>query len=328
MKRILRFVIPALGSFLTCFPISAQMRVRTASTNSSRVQPRQPLQARTVIRSPSNWVIRTASGTQICCQVAVVHLNSNGHPAWRNRPFINDANIEIEDEVPGLGFDFPHLAAISGNFPFNRSIQQDGIRIHNNPFRPIFFTGNPDFQGVPGLGFDFPHLAAISGNTHFNPAFEQNEIRVNDNSFAPIFFSENSGLSDFIDPSLIQQIQQAFQQQGQQQPQIIVIQQAAPIAREQFTSRAPQALDNSAAPSNAPPLAPPPTVAPIRDVGEFVFVRRDGRVLFASAFFISGGQLQYVTPEGIRHTVPIAEVDTEATRKMNEAQGTAVDLRN
>jgi hypothetical protein len=328
MKRILHFVILVVGSLVTCFPISAQMRVGVASAHSGRVQLPQPAHMRNIIRLRNNWVTRTASGTQLCCRVAIVHVESNGHPASGKMPFINGANIEIEDEVPGLGFDFPHLAAISGNFPFNRTIQQDGNRIHNNPFRPIFFTGNPDFQEVPGLGFDFPHLAAIRGNTHFNPAFEQNEIRMNDNSFAPIFFSENPDFSEFVDPSLFQQDQQAFQQQGQQQPQIIIIQQAAPVAREQLTGRVPQASDNFAAPSMAPPVAPPPATAPIRDVGEFIFVRREGRILFALAFFISEGQLHFVTPEGTRHTVPVAELDTEATRKMNEALGTTVDLHN
>jgi hypothetical protein len=55
-------------------------------------------------------------------------------------------------------------------------------------------------------------------------------------------------------------------------------------------------------------------------------VQRAGRILLASAFIVSGDQLQYVTPEGIRHTVSVAELDTEATRKMNEVLGTAVDL--
>jgi hypothetical protein len=225
-----------------------------------------------------------------------------------------------------LGFDFPHLAAISGNFHFDPPFEHHGLNLNDNSFAPFLFSENPELRGVPGLGFDFPHLAAISGHLHFNPAFEHNGSGRNDNSFVPIVWGENPGSSDFIDPSVIQQIEQEFQQQGQPQPQIIVIQQPAPAAGEQLTGRAPQALPNSPASPVSPPVASPGPVTPIRDVGEFIFVRRDGRILFASAFLVNGGVLQYVTPEGVRRTVPVAELDTEATRKMNEALGTTVDL--
>jgi hypothetical protein len=250
----------------------------------------------------------------------------NGHLPSGNWRFTNAGDIESENEIPGLGFDFPHLAAIRGRFPFNPAIQLGGNGVHNDSFGPIFFIGNPDFQGVPGLGFDFPHLAAISRNIHLNPAFEHNRFGMNDSSFAPVFWSNIPGYSDFVDSSVIQQAQQEIQQQGQQQPQIIVIQQPAPVAREEMTGHAPQAASNSAAPSTATPLASPAAPAPIRDVGEFIFVRRDGRILFGSAFFVSEGVLHYVTPEGIRRTIPVIELDTEATRKMNDALGTAVDL--
>src|SRR5216683_201561 len=278
MKRIFYFVIPAFVGLLSCFPISAQMRVRAPSANSRRVPPSQPSHVRTIMASPNNWAIQSASGTQPCCgHVTVVHVVPTEHPASGNLRFVNVGNIESENEVPGLGFDFPHLAAISG------------------------------------------HL-------HFNPAFDHNRFDMNDGSFAPIFWSENPGSPDFADPSVIQQVQQEFQQQGQQPPQIIVIQQPAPVTHEQLTGGVPKALSDSAARSNAIPLASSVAPAPIRDVGEFIFVRRDGRILFGSVFFVSEGVLQYVTPEGIRRTVPVNELDTEATRKMNDSLGTTVDL--
>jgi hypothetical protein len=65
----------------------------------------------------------------------------------------------------------------------------------------------------------------------------------------------------------------------------------------------------------------------VGDVGEFVFLRRDGRVLFASAFSISEGQVFYVTPEGIRHTISVAQLDADGTRRMNNELGSEVDIR-
>jgi hypothetical protein len=261
---------------LFCSPLDAQMRAGAASANSSHIRSSLPAHVRPILRSPHNRVIQTVSGTQMWSQVAVVHVVPNGHSPSDNWRVINVGNIESEN-------------------------------------------------GVPGLGFDYPHLAAIGRNIHFNPAVEHNHFGMNDSSFAPIFWSDIPGYSDFVDPSVIQQAQQEFQQQGQQQgqqqPQVIIIQQPAPIAREQVAGRAPQGASNSEAPSIAAPIA-----SPIRDVGEFICVRREGKILFASAFIVSGGQLQYVTPEGIRHTVSVAELDTEATRKMNEVLGTTVDL--
>jgi hypothetical protein len=63
-------------------------------------------------------------------------------------------------------------------------------------------------------------------------------------------------------------------------------------------------------------------------VGELILVRRDGRVLFASVFSVTGTQVQYVTPEGIRHTLPLAELDTVATQEMNEARGTTLQFHD
>ena len=79
------------------------------------------------------------------------------------------------------------------------------------------------------------------------------------------------------------------------------------------------------------PLANSPAPAPaaaVPDVGEFILVRRDGRILFASAFSIIGNQLRYVTPEGIRRSLPMSDLDADATQQMNEARGTTVQLRD
>jgi hypothetical protein len=45
-------------------------------------------------------------------------------------------------------------------------------------------------------------------------------------------------------------------------------------------------------------------------------------------FSVTGTQVQYVTPEGIRHTLPLAELDTSATQEMNEARGTTLQFHN
>ena len=102
-----------------------------------------------------------------------------------------------------------------------------------------------------------------------------------------------------------------------QQPQPIADQQPVPVAQQP---------DDSANYAPASPMPPP--VTPVRDVGEFVLVRRDGQILFASAFMVGTTQLTYINLEGIRRTLPLAELDADATQQMNEARGTTVQIHN
>jgi hypothetical protein len=66
--------------------------------------------------------------------------------------------------------------------------------------------------------------------------------------------------------------------------------------------------------------------APLPDVGEFILVRTDGQIVLASAFTFSGDRLTYITREGLRRSFPAAELDKQATRQMNEASGTSVNI--
>jgi hypothetical protein len=173
---------------------------------------------------------------------------------------------------------------------------------------------------VPGLGFDFPHLAAISGgrqNNHFSH-FGHNGGH-GQSSFVPIFFGGYPYYAD--DLSNDQSDQQPEQQPGQQsQPQIIVVQQPVP---------AQQSADSWSDTGNLAAAAPEPqAAAPIPDVGDFILVRRDGRILFASLFSVVGAQLQYVTPDGFRRTLAMSDLDAGATQQMNEARGTTVQIHN
>jgi hypothetical protein len=173
------------------------------------------------------------------------------------------------------------------------------------------------FDGVPGLGFDFPHLAAISGAQRNNSSmhFVHHGFR-GQGSFVPILFG---GYPYYGDLGYDQPEQQPAQQL-QPQPQIIVIQQPVPPQ---------QAVDTRSDTGNFSALTPEPqAAAPVRDVGDFLLVRRDGRILFASVFSVVGKQLQYVTPEGVRHTLAMSDLDADATKQMNEARGTTLQIQN
>ena len=159
--------------------------------------------------------------------------------------------------------------------------------------------------------------AGLGRNFRFNPPSTRNrrDGRRAGGAFVPILFGGYPYYDpyyDYADSSDYQGDQQVQQQQDVQQD----VQEPAP---------APQPY--SGVPDNHVVRAvPPAAAAPVRDVDEFILIRRDGKVLFASAYTVIGANLRYVTPEGITRTMPLTELDTDSTRSMNDARGTEIHL--
>jgi hypothetical protein len=154
------------------------------------------------------------------------------------------------------------------------------------------------------LGFDFPHLAAISRGSrrHFHGFGE-----FNNGFFTPIFFDSlplyypfDTDQPDYYTP-------------GAQQPVFVVPQ---PPQQPQPTAQAP---------AEATPQIPP---SPPPELGQLILVRRDGQIIMAVAFTVRNGQLTYISNDGTRRSFPVSELDKDATRQMNDANGTSVALPN
>jgi hypothetical protein len=186
---------------------------------------------------------------------------------------------------------------------------------------------NFDTSGSPGLGFDFPHLAAVGSQRGSFRGGRHNHS--SQGAFVPVFFGGFPYYpypyysDDTVYDQAEEQPAQQYVPQSAAQPQIIVIQQPTPMQQGAGapSSGVPAAGRDSSIPESQAP-------APVREVGDFILVRRDGRVLFASVFSVVGNQVLYVTPEGIRHTLAVSDVDSDATREMNEARGTTVQIHN
>lgn len=251
----------ALAGVLVCSVAGAQAHHAPESTPLSRFSGH----ARSTARASANFAGATATGSQANQQASVIQISASGQ-------------------------------ILAGAGPIANSIS---------------------FDGVPGLGFDYPHLAAISGALRNNPSshFGHNQHR-GQGSFVPILFGGYPYYDDFG----YEQPEQQPAQQSPPQPQIIVIQQPVPAQQGGDTERGAGNLSAALSESPAP--------APVSDVGDFILVRRDGRILFASVFSVVGTQLQYVTPEGIRRTLAMADLDAAATQQMNEARGTSLQIHN
>ena len=167
------------------------------------------------------------------------------------------------------------------------------------------FNSGTDFQNVPGLGFDYPHLAAVSGNR-----------RMHGNNFIGGGFP--FGFSGFLlSPS--------------------VIGDDVPVTDSQIPDAQSSAPDDQEVADDAPPVQRAPrrprsarrsiepeadgAPAPLREEEQYVFVRRDGSLVFAVAYAWDSGTLRYITPDGLRRSIGRDALDLDATQQFNEQRG-------
>jgi len=171
--------------------------------------------------------------------------------------------------------------------------RSNGVRIiHRNNSNPFGFD-RTDFEDVPGLGFDFPHLAAISSSSRLHRRR---------------FFDDGVpfGFGGFLSsPSVIvEEVPVA-----ESQPTVI----EEEVADD--TPDAPRQLRRARASREVSDPQPESTVtqAPQPDPEQFVFVRRDGGLVFAVAYTWENGTLRYVTPEGLRRSMSRDALDLRVT---------------
>jgi hypothetical protein len=94
----------------------------------------------------------------------------------------------------------------------------------------------------------------------------------------------------------------------------------------------PDGTPPGAAPGQEPTEAAAPAPSRYRSndfsgsLAEFVFVQRDGTKFYAVAYSFLNDKLQYVTREGIRHTLAIDSLDLDATQQQNEKLGNTINL--
>jgi len=164
---------------------------------------------------------------------------------------------------------------------------------------------------VPGFGFDFAHLAAVTRN-----------VKVSDISV--LSTAQRLALARSLTP-VVPFTVPLFPTE----PQVIVVQQPAPVVVVQQPALTEEVAEPAARPRHAErreSIQPVPAGEAQRDVGEFLLVRLDGRIVFAVAFSTQGDQLTYVTRDGVRRSLRLSDLDIDATRRMNEERGTTIHL--
>jgi len=173
---------------------------------------------------------------------------------------------------------------------------------------------------APGLGFDYSDYFALHPNQNTIGRDRSNFV----NGFAffsPFGFYGYPYLSTDTsapDQSPAPVMDQEAQPQQQQQPQIVIVMPPGYSAGSNLATGAQTPSQSNAA------QAPATDTAIVSS--EYVLLKRDGGVFFANAFAVQSGQMVYITPEGNRRKITLAELDVDATRKMNEERGTTILL--
>ncbi|MGH9790937.1 MAG: hypothetical protein ACRD5W_06985 [Candidatus Acidiferrales bacterium] len=185
---------------------------------------------------------------------------------------------------------------------------------------------------APGLGFDFTHHAAINRNlatralvdpvTQHRLALERQIRRETPVAVAPAFPVVVNSIVVNVVP----------------QPPVVIIQEPEPEAGRDYIEQARYYEGDAPAAGRRParsgprddqPAAPrffyePP---PQREDDDLVFIRRDGTLISVVAFTARDDRIIYITRDGHRRTLALADLDLAATRDINEARGSLLRLQ-
>jgi len=170
---------------------------------------------------------------------------------------------------------------------------------------------------VPGLGFDYHDLsvfnqdllvkAAIDPVTQLKIAEARRLLRGTSFAGPGLFLWDGGAYYPISDESAAPPApadqNSPQQEQSQQQPQQLVVVQA---------------------PNNQPATAASEEELP--DVGQFVLVLRNGGKLQAVAFTRMNDRIVYITTDGSKRSIAFADLNPEATIKLNEERGTPLQL--
>jgi hypothetical protein len=165
----------------------------------------------------------------------------------------------------------------------------------------------------PGFGAGFEFLggnedlgikAAIDPATQWRLAVAERLLRNERHSLHPgAYYLLDGGGAYVVAPEPVEGGQP-------REPQVIVLQQAP----------APQSAAQPA-PSSASVPAPP-----LPDEGEFTLVLHDGKQIQAVAFTHMKDRIVYIGPDGDRRSIAPADLDPDATVRINQERGTPLQL--
>jgi hypothetical protein len=221
-----------------------------------------------------------AGAPHVAAPGAAAHPMVGAHPVANARPAARVSTAS------GVGAPAATIRRVGVNGGGVNQRVNVGAGLRNLPLFPS------EADSVPGLGFDFPHFAAVNQN-RVRPRFDRAGLGFGFGGF-------------LLEPSVI-----VVEQPGESQPNVEEVP-SNPARTENQNDLSDQFL---------PAPVAPVVSAPPREMVEYVFVRRDGSLLFAVGYLWDNGTLRYVTRDGVRHSVTRDALDMDATQQFNEQRG-------
>ena len=139
-----------LAGALVCPLAGAQMRNGGASFRQA------PVHIGRASGAAGSLPSRAPTGSQSRLQPRVVQISPSGQVTSEFGPIVNTTDF---NGVPGLGFDFPHLAAISAGLRNNRFSHFGRGRRGQGTFAPIWYGGYPYYYD--DSGYDQPEQQIV-----------------------------------------------------------------------------------------------------------------------------------------------------------------------
>jgi hypothetical protein len=212
----------------------------------------------------------------------------------------------------GPSYNGRHIPA--GGRPIPARIARGGVVSSNRlasvspyPGTGLGINGINTIMAPSNLGVE----AAIDPATQWNLALTERLLRNSGGNFQGGGYYLLSGGGAYVLPAELAEVaepaQPARQPENAPAPQIIVLQQAP------------------AQPAAVPPAQETASPAPA-DIGQFTLVLRSGKQIQTVAFSHTSGRIIYITGDGSRRTIPLADVDADATIQVNQERGTPLQL--
>src|SRR5258707_12926464 len=139
MTRNVQFAFAVVVMFFGCLGVKAQTAGAGLPARGA------PMPVASMGRASGSPVAPISSGARAGRQATVIQISPSGRNVSGTGSFANSFNFTGQNGVPGLGFDYPHLAAVGGNFRGNPPGFERGGRHHSNFnfFTPFLFWGFP-----------------------------------------------------------------------------------------------------------------------------------------------------------------------------------------
>ncbi len=223
--------------------------------------------------------------------MAALRAGAAAHPVMAARPVVH-STARTSTRIRSAPKPVTHPVGWNGNHGTHNRIP---------PVNAVFPDDSSFDDGfpVPGNGFDYTHYFAVHPN-----AGKCHRCRGNGGLVLP-----------FVDGGVYIPTAMYAEQPTEAQP----AEEAAPAEQAAQPEQAPQETYSNPPARMAPQSAPKPQA-------EYVFVRRDGTLIFAVAYSWINDRLQYVTSEGLRRTVSLDTIDLGATQQFNEQRGIPIQL--